>query len=105
MRTGVSFPLLAHPKSRGSDPGGMLTCETVRRSISDHLDGEVSSEMFVLIEQHLQTCRPCTVLFAGVRNVAELAADPRVASVPEGFSSRLEQRILLDARQPSIPLG
>jgi len=83
----------------------MLTCDTVRRSISDYLEGELSPAGSSQIEQHLASCAPCAALVNGTRNVVALAADPRAIPAPDGFSSRLLQRILLDARRPSIPLG
>jgi hypothetical protein len=83
----------------------MLTCETVRRVLSDYLDGELTPSAREAFEGHLHACGQCAALRDGTRNILELAADPRAIPVPAGFGERLRQRILLDARRPSIPLG
>lgn len=90
---------------KGQCPRAMLTCETVRPKISDLLDGELSPAESGRIEQHLDGCTGCRSLAVGIRNVSALAADQRVVPVPDGFYDRFMQRILLDARRPTILLG
>lgn len=90
---------------RESVSHSMHTCDTVRRSISEYLDGELSPAEFSQLEEHLRACDVCNALVNGLRNVIVLAADPRTIPTPQGFSERLQQRILLGARPASIPLG
>jgi hypothetical protein len=83
----------------------MLTCDTVRRVVSDYVDGELSTAASSQLQEHLAACRTCEALIDGVREVIALASDPRALPTPDGFSDRLKQRVLLDARRPTVPLG
>jgi hypothetical protein len=82
-----------------------ISCETVRTELSDYVEGIVSTERRSAIEEHFAGCDHCKRLRDGVQDVAQLARDPRIFQPPVGFSDRMRQHVLLNARQPTVPLG
>lgn len=76
----------------------VVSCEQVWREISNYLDGEVSPELRVALEEHLRECQKCTTILEGTRNVVGLYGGERMFEPPLGFSQRLHRR--LEANMP-----
>jgi hypothetical protein len=74
-----------------------LNCERVWREISNYVDGDVDAALRSSMEEHFRTCKRCTSVLAGTRNVVQLYGDERMLEVPAGFSSRLEKRLAKNA--------
>ena len=70
-----------------------LSCEEVRREISNYLDDDLSPSMRRLLETHLEQCRKCAVLLDSTHNVLVLVADERRMELPPGFNARLRERL------------
>jgi len=70
-----------------------LSCEEIRREISNYLDDDMSPRMRRLLEAHLEQCRKCAVLLDSTHNVLILLADERRFQLPAGFSLRMRQRL------------
>ena len=70
-----------------------IDCYQVRRELSDYLEGDVSPELRLRIEEHLQTCDHCRAVYDGLRNIVRLLGDEEVIELPEGFSQRLYNRL------------
>jgi anti-sigma factor RsiW len=66
-----------------------ITCVEVWREISNYLDGDISPELRARIEAHFKTCKHCTAVLDGTRNVVRLVGDGEAFEVPAGFSQRL----------------
>jgi Putative zinc-finger len=71
----------------------VVTCEEVRREISNYLDGEAGPELRAAMEEHLLGCSPCRSVLAGTRNVITLYGEELMFEPPLGFSQRLHQRL------------
>jgi hypothetical protein len=75
-----------------------LSCEEVRREISNYLDDDMSPSMRRLLETHLEQCRKCAVLLDSTHNVLVLLADEQKRSAGnECWSASVRQ----DARGES----
>jgi anti-sigma factor (TIGR02949 family) len=92
--------LLVHLKIQvsvvtGSGKSGVIEidCYTVRRELSDYLDGDLANDLLEQVERHLQHCKHCTAVYDGLRNVVKLLADGRALELPVGFSQRLHRRL------------
>lgn len=72
----------------------LLSCEAVRRELSNYLEGDVTSELRARLEVHLSGCRQCTAVHDGMRNVVRLFSDAGVIELPAGFSARLRLRMM-----------
>ena len=67
----------------------MVTCEEVRKELSNFLDGEIDPQLRAQILQHLRHCRRCSVLADSIRKVIYIVGDDRIFEVPVGYSERL----------------
>jgi predicted anti-sigma-YlaC factor YlaD len=70
-----------------------LSCEEVRREISNYLDDDIPPRMRRLLEAHLEQCRKCAVLLDSTHNVLVLLADEQRFELPVGFSLRVRQML------------
>ena len=66
-----------------------VSCQRVRRELSNFLDDDIGRPLREAIDQHLRTCRHCSTLHDSTRNVLALFRDERFLEVPAGFSERL----------------
>ena len=71
-----------------------IDCYQVRGELSDYLEGDLTPELRLQIEEHLQTCDHCRAVYDGLRNIVRLLGDGEVIELPEGFSQRLYKRLL-----------
>jgi hypothetical protein len=76
----------------------VVNCEQVWREISDYIEGEVDPGRREAMQEHVRSCKRCTSVLEGTRNVIALYGDERMLEVPVGFSRRLEKRIAQSAR-------
>jgi anti-sigma factor RsiW len=70
-----------------------LSCEEVRREISNYLDDDMSPRMRRLLEAHLEQCYKCAVLLDSTHNMLVLLADEQRFELPAGFSRRVRQML------------
>jgi hypothetical protein len=70
-----------------------ISCVEVWREISNYLESDISAELRERMNAHFKTCAHCTAILNGTRNVIELVGDGRVFQLPEGFSTRLYQKL------------
>ena len=70
-----------------------IDCYQVRRELSDYLEGDLTLQLRLRIEQHLQACDHCRAVYDGLRNIVRLLGDKEVIELPEGFSQRLCKRL------------
>ncbi len=74
-----------------------ISCLEVIRELSNYIDREITPHLKAQIEAHLPTCKHCTAVYDGSRNVVRLIADEHSFELPSGFSQRLRSRIVRDA--------
>ena len=70
-----------------------IDCYQVRRELSDYLEGDLTPQLRLQIEEHLQTCDHCRAVYDGLRNIVRLLGDEEAIELPEGFSQRLYNRL------------
>jgi hypothetical protein len=75
-----------------------VNCEKVWHEISNYLEGEVDSTLRAAMDEHLGTCKRCSSVLEGMRNVIQLYGDERMVEVPAGYGRRLEKRLAQSAR-------
>ena len=75
-----------------------FNCEHVWGEISNYLEGEVEPALRAAMDEHFRTCKRCTSVLEGTRNVIRLYSDERMMEVPAGFGRRLEKRLARNAR-------
>ncbi len=72
----------------------ILSCEDVRRELSNYLEDDVTPDLRARIAAHLEGCRLCTAVFDGMGNVVRLYNHAGVLDLPTGFSARLQLRLV-----------
>jgi predicted anti-sigma-YlaC factor YlaD len=70
-----------------------LDCSQVWRQLVDYMEDDVTSELRRRIEAHLRSCRRCTAVYDGARNIVSLLGADALIELPEGFSRRLRERL------------
>jgi len=76
-----------------------IDCREVWKELSSYMEGDVSPELRDRIGRHLQTCKHCTAIYDGTRNVVRLLGDEKAIELPQGFSERLFDHLLRDSHQ------
>jgi putative zinc finger protein len=70
-----------------------INCREVIRELSGYIDQDVPPELSKQIAGHLASCRHCTAIYDGTRNVIRLIGDGRSFELPAGFSQRLREKL------------
>ncbi|MGP0021518.1 MAG: anti-sigma factor family protein [Candidatus Sulfotelmatobacter sp.] len=76
-----------------------VNCEQVWQEISNYIEGEVEPGLRSAMDEHFRTCKRCSSVLEGTRNVIALYSDERMIEVPAGFGRRLEKRLARNARE------
>ena len=71
-----------------------MNCETVIRELSNYLDGDLSVSVKLELEQHLKTCKNCTLVVTQTQLTIEVFCDTEVADLPADVKSRLHEVLL-----------
>ena len=75
-----------------------VNCERFCREISNYLEGEIDQSLRSAMDEHLRSCKRCSSVLQGTRNVIRLYGDERMIDVPAGFERRLERRLAQSVR-------
>jgi hypothetical protein len=75
-----------------------VNCEQVWKEISNYIEGDVEPGLRAVMDEHFRTCKRCTSVLEGTRNVLQLYGDERMIEVPAGYGHRLERRLAQGAR-------
>ena len=74
-----------------------ISCREVIRELSGYIDQDIRPELRLESAKHLATCRHCTAIYDGTRNVIRLIGDGRSFELPAGFSQRLRDKLAREA--------
>ena len=68
----------------------MKTCKEFCEQLSDYLDGEIGERECRLIEDHLEVCQPCALLFESLKLTVKICEQGISDEVPPEVRSRLK---------------
>ncbi len=71
-----------------------VSCREVMREISNYIEDDLDAGLRAMLERHFSTCRHCTAVLDGAKNVIRLSGDERTFTLPAGFSKRLKEALL-----------
>lgn len=71
----------------------MMDCKEVLANLSNYVDGEVSAELRVALEEHIAKCRRCRVVFDTTGKALKIVLDVEPFEVPLAVSARLYARL------------
>lgn len=69
-----------------------IRCDEVWREVSNYLEDEVSAGLRTRMEEHFKSCKRCTAVLVGTRNVVRLVGDAAVLDLLAVFSDRFDQK-------------
>lgn len=69
----------------------MTTCEFFCQQLSDYIDGELREFECELMENHLEVCPPCNLLFQTLKTTVEICHLGISDEIPEDVRIRLRQ--------------
>lgn len=70
-----------------------IDCRHVVFEISNLIEGEVDAELRARMQEHFKQCAHCLAIYDGTRNVIRLVGDGTAFDLPNGFSSRLYDKL------------
>lgn len=76
----------------------VVNCEKVWKEISNYIEGDVDAGLRSAMDDHFRSCKRCTSVLEGTRNVIRLYGNESMIEVPTGFGRRLERRLALQVR-------
>jgi predicted anti-sigma-YlaC factor YlaD len=68
----------------------MKTCKEFCDNLSNYLDGEMASDECHLIEDHLERCPPCALMYECLRTTVSICEKGVSEDMPEGVKKRLK---------------
>ena len=71
-----------------------VSCREVLREISNYIEDDLDAGLRAMLERHFSTCRHCTAVLDGTKNVILLSGNERTFTLPAGFSARLNEALL-----------
>ncbi|MCL5124861.1 MAG: zf-HC2 domain-containing protein [Deltaproteobacteria bacterium] len=69
----------------------MKKCKDFCDRLSDYLDKELGENECILIEEHLDNCGPCSLIFEGLKTTVLVCSKGISDEVPEEVRARLKQ--------------
>jgi hypothetical protein len=70
-----------------------ISCHEVFRTISDYLDNDLDEVLRRRMQEHFKNCQHCRAVVTGAKNVIQLVGDGRAFDVPQGFRTRLYNKL------------
>jgi anti-sigma factor RsiW len=71
----------------------LINCGEMFHLISNYVDDAVDPALRARMEKHFRTCRHCTAVLDGTRNVIRLVGDDQTFEVPASFSKKLYAKL------------
>ncbi len=76
----------------------MVSCRQVLEELSNYIDNDVDAKLRDQIENHLKSCRRCSVILDTTRKTVRIYSNEGVLEVPGGYSQRLRNFFLRAAK-------
>ncbi len=69
----------------------MKQCKDFCDKLSDYLDKELGENECILIEEHLDRCAPCSLIFEGLKIAVLVCSEGISDEVPDEVRARLKE--------------
>jgi len=70
-----------------------LNCDSVIRSVSSYIDGELTVAIREEFEVHLKMCKDCTIFVQQTKFTVEIFSSAELADLPAEARSRLHETL------------
>ena len=68
----------------------MKQCKEFCERLSDYLDGHIEENICTLIEEHLEACPPCALMYESLRTAVEICRKGIPYDLPEDVARNLK---------------
>jgi predicted anti-sigma-YlaC factor YlaD len=75
-----------------------VKCTEFLQELTDYLDGKISENLKIELDEHLHWCHECHVVMDTTKKTIEIYRDNQLYELPEGLRNRLHDAILTKCR-------
>jgi len=75
-----------------------VKCNDFLKELSDYLDGRITEELKVELDEHLHWCHECHVVMNTTKKTIEIYRDNQIYELPTGLRTRLHDAIMKKCR-------
>jgi predicted anti-sigma-YlaC factor YlaD len=75
-----------------------VKCTEFLKELTDYLDGKISENLKMELDEHLHWCRECHVVMNTTKKTIEIYRDNELYELPEGLRTRLHEAIMTKCR-------
>lgn len=76
----------------------MMKCKEFLQELTDYLDGKISENLKIELDEHLHWCHECHVVMNTTKKTIEIYRDNELYELPEGLRNRLHDAIMTKCR-------
>jgi len=76
-----------------------VKCTEFLKELTDYLDGKISENLKMELDEHLHWCRECHVVMNTTKKTIEIYRDSQLYELPEDLRSRLRSAIMTKCQQ------
>jgi len=82
-----------------------IDCYQIQRELSDYLEGDVTPQFRLRIEEYLRSCDQCNAVYDGLRNIVQLLGHEETIELPKDSASVCTNGCFQLAEYPRIRIG
>jgi predicted anti-sigma-YlaC factor YlaD len=75
-----------------------VKCTEFLKELTDYLDGKISENLKMELDEHLHWCRECHVVMNTTKKTIEIYRDNQIYELPTGLRTRLHDAIMKKCR-------
>ena len=75
-----------------------MKCTEFLKELTDYLDGKITEDLKVELDEHLHWCHECHVVMNTTQKTIEIYRDNKIYELPEDLRNRLHQAIMTKCR-------
>ena len=75
-----------------------MKCTEFLQELTDYLDGKISENLKIELDEHLHWCHECHVVMNTTKKTIEIYRDNELYELPENLRSRLHDAIMTKCR-------
>jgi len=76
-----------------------VKCTEFLKELTDYLDGKISENLKMELDEHLHWCHECHVVMNTTKKTIEIYRDNELYELPESLRSRLHEAIMTKCRK------
>ena len=76
-----------------------MKCTEFLQELTDYLDGKITEDLKVELDEHLHWCHECHVVMNTTQKTIEIYRDNKIYELPEDLRNRLHQAIMTKCRK------